>query len=94
MILKEAKEKEKRQIIDAYDEGIFEGGDYGYYDSNLKKGSADLYYNETYGDKWKQDYTLENLSKHLETYPLKGWGPHTTPKNYLSTKPTKDYGNS
>jgi CCR4-NOT transcriptional regulation complex NOT5 subunit len=51
MILKEAKEKEKRQIIDAYDEGIFEGGDYGYYDSNLKKGSADLYYNETYGDK-------------------------------------------
>jgi hypothetical protein len=37
---------------------------------------------------------LENLYKHLETYPPKGLGQHTTPKNYLLTKPTKDYGNS
>jgi hypothetical protein len=51
MILKEAKEKEKRQIIDSYDQGICEGFDYGYHNDNPKKESGEEYYKQTYGDK-------------------------------------------
>ncbi len=50
-IFKQAKEVEKEQIIDAYDEGVFQSGDYRYYDSKLKQGSAQLYYKENYEKK-------------------------------------------
>ena len=43
MILKQAKEMEKEQIIEAYESGVW---DVGCRNSDSKK-----YYNETYGDK-------------------------------------------
>jgi hypothetical protein len=48
MILNEAKKKEKRQIIDAYDQGICEGFDYGYHNDNPKEESGEEYYEKNY----------------------------------------------
>jgi uncharacterized GH25 family protein len=51
IILKEAKEMEKEQIINAYDQGICEGFDYGYHNDNPKEESGEEYYKETYEKK-------------------------------------------
>jgi hypothetical protein len=48
MILNEAKKKEKRQITDAYDQGICEGFDYGYHNDNPKEESGEEYYEKNY----------------------------------------------
>lgn len=48
MILNEAKKKEKRQIINAYDQGICEGFDYGYHNDNPKEESGEEYYEKNY----------------------------------------------
>ena len=45
---KQAKEMEKEQIIDAYDEGDNNGADRIYYHSNRDDKSAEQYYNETF----------------------------------------------
>lgn len=42
-ILKQAKEMERKQIVDAHDNGYIDG-------ANKKKTTAEQYYNETYGD--------------------------------------------
>ena len=46
--LEKAKEMEKEQIINAYDEGICEGFDYGYHNDNPKEESGVEYYIYTY----------------------------------------------
>jgi hypothetical protein len=51
MILSEAKKKEKKQIVDAYDQGICEGFDYGYHNDNPKEESGEEYYNEKFETK-------------------------------------------
>ena len=47
-IFEQAKEMEKEQIIDAYDEGDNNGADRIYYHSNRDDKSAEQYYNETF----------------------------------------------
>jgi hypothetical protein len=51
MIFSEAKKKEKKQIVDAYDQGICEGFDYGYHNDNPKEESGEEYYNEKFETK-------------------------------------------
>ena len=46
--LKQAKEMEKEQIINAYDEGDNNGADRIYYHSDRDDKSAEEYYNETF----------------------------------------------
>jgi 3-keto-L-gulonate-6-phosphate decarboxylase len=46
--LPKAKEMEKEQIIDAYDEGDNNGADRIYYHSDRDNKSAEQYYNETF----------------------------------------------
>jgi len=46
--IKRAKEMEKIQIIDAYNEGDNNGADRIYYHSNRDDKSAEQYYNETF----------------------------------------------
>lgn len=43
-ILEQAKEMERKQIVDAHDNGYIDG-------ANKKKTTAEQYYNETYGNK-------------------------------------------
>jgi hypothetical protein len=51
IILQQAKEMEREQITDSYDQGICEGFDYGYHNDNPKEESGEEYYNKTYGIK-------------------------------------------
>ena len=56
-------EEEKEQMHDTWvDSRTFDKGD-NYFG---KQKSFDEYYNKTYGDKWNQDCTSENLSKPQE----------------------------
>lgn len=47
-IIEQAKEMEKQQIIDAYQNGDNNGADRIYYHSNRDDKSAEQYYNETF----------------------------------------------
>jgi hypothetical protein len=47
-IIEQAKEMEKEQICNAYDEGDNNGADRIYYHSNRDDKSAEQYYNETF----------------------------------------------
>jgi len=47
-LLEQAKQMEKEQIVNAYNEGDNNGADRIYYHSNRDDKSAEQYYNETY----------------------------------------------
>ena len=47
----QAKEMERKQITDSYNQGICEGFDYGYHNDNPKEESGEEYYNKTYEKK-------------------------------------------
>ena len=65
MILKEAKQKEKRQIKDAY---IIGGYDLDLQSlENIGEKNSEEYYNQTFKTKWNHDYTWVSLSKPQET---------------------------
>ena len=48
MILKEAKQKEKKQIENAFDTGLCDGFDYGFRKDDPTNENGEQYYKETY----------------------------------------------
>lgn len=51
MILKEAKKKEIKQIVNAYDSGMCEGFDLGFKKDYQTGKTGEIFYNETYENK-------------------------------------------
>ena len=86
-IIAQALQMEREQIIETWKRG------------NLPTSlgrvlTAEEYYNETYGDKWKDIPIVGRLSKPQTTLSRGESSQHTTRKDYHSTKPFKDYGKS
>ena len=63
-VFEQAKEMEKQQIIEAFDEG--QEYEYQYHINNAPKFDSQTYYNETYGSKGSDggdDRTMEEIEK-------------------------------